>query len=158
LKEKHYLDSCVFLGFLNREPDKFIDCKNLIRAAEEGLIDAYTSDFTGAELVKIKDPNLSDEETEEIIQSVFNWSWLNLIAFEREVAYISRHLSRRYKLKPFDALHLATAIRHGVDYFNTTDKDDFVKKGIPLEVGLLPEYKNVRIQWPLVHGYTPEIF
>jgi predicted nucleic acid-binding protein len=158
LKEKHYLDSCIFLGYLNKEPDKFSDCYNLIRAAEVGIIDAYTSVFTGAELIKIKNSSLGDDEIEKIIQTVLNASWLNLISFEREVAYISRHLSRKYGLKPADAVHLATAIRFGVDYFDTTDLKDFASKDIPTEVGFLPEYKNITIQYPIVHGYTPELF
>src|SRR5919202_2988688 len=152
-KEKHYLDSCILIGFANQEPDKFTDCKNIIQAGEEGIIEVYTSTVTTAELAKIKNPNYSysDEEMEEIIESIFNWPWLNLVAYERETGKISRHLTRKYGLKPFDALHLATAIRQGVNYFDTTDINDYKKKSVPDVVGYPPDYGNVIIQRPIVH-------
>lgn len=159
-KEKHYFDSCILIGFANQEPDKFTECKNIIQAGEEGIIEVYTSTVTTAELAKIKNPkySYSDEEMEEIIQSIFNWTWLNLVAYERETGKISRHLTRKYGLKPFDALHLATAIRQRVNYFDTTDVNDYKKKSVPDAVGYPPDYANVIIQRPIVHGYTPSMF
>ena len=55
-KPLHYLDSCVFSGFLNgeAEPENFLECKTIIQAAEEGKIIAYTSAFTMGEVVYIK--------------------------------------------------------------------------------------------------------
>jgi predicted nucleic acid-binding protein len=157
-KEKHYFDSCILIGFANKEPEKFTECKNIIQAGEEGIIEVYTSAFTTAELAKIKNFSYSNEEMEEIIQQIFNWSWLNLVAFERETGKISRHLTREYGLKPFDALHLATAIRQRVNYFDTTDINDYKKKSIPDAVGYPPDYGSVIIQRPVVQGYTPSLF
>ena len=94
---------------------------------------------------------------EKIIQSLFSNLWINLVAFERETAEISRYLVRKYKLKPFDSLHLATAIRMQVDYFNTTDTK-MIKK-LPQTVSYLPNYpKEVMIQEPFIRGYQPRLF
>ncbi len=67
-KAQHYCDSCIFIGFLNQEPDKFQQCKDIIEAAELDYIKLYTSAFTMAEVVKIKVNNCSEIEQEQIIQ------------------------------------------------------------------------------------------
>jgi hypothetical protein len=60
-------------------------------------------------------------------------------------------------LKPFDSLHLATAIRMKVDYFNTTDTD-FLKK-FKEPICYLPNYpKKIIVQEPHVEGYQPLLF
>jgi predicted nucleic acid-binding protein len=89
-KPKHYCDSCVFIGFLNEEPDKFGKCKDILEAAEQDDIELYTSAFTMAEVIKIK--NLTTEKEEEVINSLFLSPWINLVQFERETAEISRYL------------------------------------------------------------------
>lgn len=156
-KSKHYLDACVLIGFLNEEENKYEECKNIIEAAESGFIEAFTSELTGAELVKVKSTsNLSDEEMEQIIATTLNWPWLQKIAFERDIAKISRHLCRSLNLKPMDASHLATAIKQGVDYFDTFD-GKFFQSNFPSAVGFPPRYSSVKIQRPLAHGYTPRI-
>jgi len=72
-KPKHYFDSGVFSGFLNgeTEPNNFNECEILIRAAEQGLIQAYTSAFSMGEVVYIKTlpekESLLEEEQEQII-------------------------------------------------------------------------------------------
>ena len=91
-QEQHYCDSCIFIGFLSQEPDKFQRCKNIIEAAESSYITLYTSTFTMAEVVKIKVNTLSETQQEKIIQSLFSNLWINLVAFERETAEISRYL------------------------------------------------------------------
>ncbi|QKQ75600.1 type II toxin-antitoxin system VapC family toxin [Nostoc sp. TCL240-02] len=155
-KQRHYCDSCVFLGFLNNESDKIYECKTILQAAEEGVIELFTSTFTMAEVIKIKGEAELDESKEHIIDQLFKQSWIKVVNFEREMAQINRHLVWTYKLKPFDALHLATAIRLKVDYFNTTDQA-LIKK-IPATVGYLADYPEVIVQKPHVEGYTPRLF
>jgi predicted nucleic acid-binding protein len=155
-KPKHYVDSCVLIGYLNEEPDKFRACRDVVKAAEEGLIEVFTSELTGIELIKLGDGNEYDEEElESIIEDfIHNSAWLRTVAFEREMAKIARYLRRKYKLKSFDAIHLSTAIRHRVDYFNTTDLTDFQKSHMPRTIGYSTEYDPVNIQYPCVEGYT----
>lgn len=153
--EKHYCDSCVFISFLNDEPDKFEECKNILLAAEQEKIELYTSAFTMSEVVYIKkDLTLSKQET--IINRLFANEWIKLVQFERETSEINRHLVRTYKLQPFDSLHLATAIRMRVDYFNTVDSKLINK--LPQEVNCLPNYpKNIIIQEPFIRGFQPPL-
>lgn len=155
-KERHYCDSCVFLGVLNNEPDKSYDCRTLLQAAEEGVIELVTSAFTMAEVIKIKGEAELDETKEHIIDQLFKQPWIKIANFEREMSQICRAITWKYNLKPFDALHLATAIRLKVNFFNTTDKSLISK--LPSHVGYAPAYSEVVIQWPGVNGYSPPLF
>ena len=154
-KERHYCDSCVFLGFLNNEPDKFDECRTVLCAAEEGVIELFTSQFTQAEVIKIKGQTELDESKENIIDQLFDQSWVKTANFEREMARICRSLCWTYGIKPYDALHIATAIRLRVDFFDTTDKPLMDK--LPERIGYLPDYPEVTIQRPFVNGYSPPI-
>lgn len=159
-KPLHYLDSGVFSGFLNgrAEPENFAECEAIIRAAEEGSIRAYTSAFTMGEVVYIKaEPEkgaLPVEMQEEIISQLLNSTWLERVSFEPDMAEINRYLLREYgggrkALKPYDSIHLATAIRMKVDYFDTID--DTLREWLPNTVSYPPRYpKPVIIQRPFV--------
>lgn len=159
-KPLHYLDSGVFSGFLNgeAEPDNFAECEAVIRAAEQGLIRAFTSAFTMAEVVYIKPAPgkeaLPVETQEEIIYQLLNSTWLERVSFEPDMAEINRYLLRQFgggkrALQPYDSVHLATAIRMKVDYFNTTDGE--LIKRLPNEINCPPRYlKLVVIQRPFV--------
>ncbi|MHC5731024.1 MAG: type II toxin-antitoxin system VapC family toxin, partial [Nostoc sp.] len=135
---------------LNNESDKVYECRTILQAAEEGVIELFTSAFTMAEVIKIKGEAELDESKEHVIDQLFKQSWIKVVNFEREMAQINRHLVWTYNLKPFDALHLATAIRLKVDYFNTTDQT-LIKK-IPATVGYLADYPGVIVQKPHVEG------
>jgi predicted nucleic acid-binding protein len=159
-KPLHYLDSGVFSGFLNgeAEPENFAECEPVIRAAEQGIVRAYTSAFTMAEVVYIKPApgktSLSVELQEEIIAALLNSTWLERVSFEPDMAEINRFLLRQYgggkrALQPYDSVHLATAIRMKVDYFNTIDGE--LMKRLPEKISYPPRYpKPVMIQRPFI--------
>ncbi|WP_039899681.1 type II toxin-antitoxin system VapC family toxin, partial [Microcystis sp. T1-4] len=133
---------------------------NILLAAEQGYIELYTSAFTMAEVVYIKSlkakRDLSDLEQENIINNLFSNEWIKLVGFERETSEINRYLIRSYKLQPFDALHLATAIRMKLDYFDTVDQKLIDK--VPQEVNFSPNYpKKVIIQKPFIEGFQPPL-
>lgn len=165
--QHHYLDSCVFSGFLNgeSEPNNFAECEAIIRAAEQGLIKAYTSTFTIAEVVYIKSvPNrqpLSIEEQEEIISQLFSSTWLERVGFEPDMAEINRYLIRKYGegrrgLKPYDSVHIATAIRMKVDFFNTVDNE--LIQRLPNSINYPPRYLDpVIIQRPFVDKFQMQL-
>ncbi len=162
-KPLHYLDSGVFSGFLNgeAEPENFAECEAVIQAAEQGVIRAFTSVFTMGEVVYIKSPPgkepLPVETQEEIISQLFNSPWLERVSFEPDMAEINRFLLRQYgggkrALQPYDSVHLATAIRMKVDYFNTIDGE--LIKRLPNSISYPPRYpKLVIIQRPFVDKF-----
>jgi predicted nucleic acid-binding protein len=111
-----------------------------------------------AEVVYIK-PALGKEplpvETqEEIISQLLNSTWLERVSFELDMTEINRYLLRQFgggkrALQPYDSVHLATAIRMKVDYFNTIDGE--LIRRLPNEISYPPRYlKPVIIQRPFV--------
>ena len=152
----HYFDSCIFSSFLNggAEPENFQACIPIIRAAENKKIKVFTSAFTMAEVVYIKtkpdQEQLSLDKQERIITELFLSPWIQTVGFEPDMAEINRHLLRRFGkdgLKPYDSLHISTAIRMRVDYFDTIDQK--LIDLLPREICCPPKYtKPVTIQRP----------
>jgi len=164
--EQHYCDSGVFISFFNKEPENYQKAKNLFLAAQGNQIELFTSTHTMAEVFYIKDEYyeqpLTDEEKEKVIKDLFNNDWIILIGFDRETAEISRHLCRKFQLSPFDALHLSTAVRKQVDYFDTFDNklENIIKNQSHNGVADSPPLynKGVILQEPVVHGWTNSLF
>jgi predicted nucleic acid-binding protein len=156
--KRHYCDSGVFISFLNEEPENLEKSKNLLLAAEANHIELFTSTHTMAEVVYIKDDSQNEEQQEKAIANLFNNHWISLIGFDREAAEVSRYLCRKFQLKPFDALHLATAIRNKMDYFDTFDNRLLknIKHHSPEGlIGYPPHYSDgVIVQEPSVEGWT----
>ncbi|AFY70049.1 PilT protein domain protein [Thalassoporum mexicanum PCC 7367] len=159
----HYCDACVILGFFNSEsePHNADECKILIRAAEEGQIRLVTSAFSESEVVNIKDPSdpksfVEGDIAERVIKEFFTMPWLEIAAYERETGEISRYLCRKYKTKPADATHVATAIQRKVDFFDTVDNT--LLDSYPEKVSFPPRYpKEIILQRPFVEGYDRSI-
>lgn len=164
--EQHYCDSGVFISFFNKEPKNYEQAKKLFLAAQGNQIELFTSTHTMAEVFYIKDDYheepLTDEEKEQVIKDFFNNDWITLIGFDRETAEISRYLCRKFRLKSFDALHLSTAVRKQIDYFDTYDKrlENIIKNQSTSGVAdFPPNYKKgVILQEPFVHGATGYLF
>lgn len=119
----HYWDSCTFLGFLKGEPDKLDACTSVLKHAEQGSIKIVTSSIALVEVIKLrrKPPILKDDE--EKIRRFFQHKWIILLDAERKVAELSRDIVWEHGLKPYDAIHVATAIRAKVDRIDTFDPD-----------------------------------
>ena len=142
-KERHYFDACIFSAFLNQtsEPDRYQECLPIMQAAERGEIMAFTSTLSLSEVIYIKgQPEISEEVQEEIIATLFRSPWLNLIAYEPEVAFLNRRIARKYRLKPIDTVHLASALRVKAIAFHTID--DKLIRAVPSGVHLLPDYSE----------------
>lgn len=87
-KKKHYLDTCIFIGYLNQEENKFSECNAVISAASEGFIEAFTSELIGVELIKLNGfPSGAENAMNQFLDDFISKShWLKLISFEREMA------------------------------------------------------------------------
>jgi predicted nucleic acid-binding protein len=145
-KEKHYLDACIFAAFLNQtsEVDNYQECLPVIQAAERQEIMAFTSTVSLSEVIYIKEsPEIREDVQEEIISKLFNSPWLNLISFEPVVAQVTRQIARKYKRKPLDTVHLASALRVGAKFFHTIDQK--LINSLPYGVDLSPDFSQTLI-------------
>lgn len=132
----HYWDSVVWLGILNKESDKLMTCLTLWQKAIEGDVKIVSSALTlteviylnGHQLITDESPHLSQQEVEEKITAFFEHDCIDLYSVERRIAEKARKLiwescDLEFKVKPKDAIHVATAAVANVDVLNTYDPD-----------------------------------
>lgn len=120
----HYWDTCNFISILKRDDPHYKKCIETIQEAEEERIKIVTSAITLAGVVKIggkRQPAFLESDESKLIETFFKNEYIIFRDFDRKTAEMSREISWRYKLKGFDAMHVATAIRAKVDFFETTD-------------------------------------
>ena len=128
-----YLDSSVFVAFLNNEmlPTSAVApraevARRILAEAEAGEYGIVTSVLTVAEVRRAS-------QAPSVLHGVpgnaglFGWSLIRLENLDLTIALASRDLGERYGLKPPDAIHLATALQHNCYELLVWD-DDFVRR------------------------------
>ena len=118
---KLYLDTCCF----NRPFDRMFQDKirfecdavlTIIKNCDDGMFDILKSDILDEEVGRI--PDLVKRFKVLMLYS----SATNHIEINEEIINRAKHFQQYSHIKPFDALHLATAEYANVDAFLTTDK------------------------------------
>jgi predicted nucleic acid-binding protein len=134
--KKPYLESSVFIAWIKGESipqtdaaGKEIGCENraeiakhILSLAEAGQFHVYTSSITITEVHKGnngKPASHSDSSTIDFFRSGF----FKVIDVDRTIAESAHRCCRTLRLKPYDAVHLACALRAGCDVLLTWDSD-----------------------------------
>ena len=134
-----YWDSCAFLSYVNAIPDRISALEALLDQSDKGEITIYTSTLSHAEVAFANSEKQSETLSPEIeIQISSLWADANLVTsveLHPAIALIGRDLmrdglTRGWRLKPLDAIHLATAqwlseVGFNVDEFHTYDTGIF---------------------------------
>ena len=100
------------------------DCPGIIQQAEAGILEIAVSEMAKAETAYLE--GLSDAQSELLIREFFSREYIIPISIDDPVSAIARDLVRKYrslKLRPPDAIHLATAILWRIPVLETTDPD-----------------------------------
>ncbi|HLJ13257.1 MAG TPA: type II toxin-antitoxin system VapC family toxin [Bryobacteraceae bacterium] len=117
-----YWDSDVFISRIQKTLGRIEDLRAITDAAERGDVTIVTSFLTEVEVVKLKELGLLDEETERMVAQFFENDYLSVRVVDRFVAEKARPIVRQFKLKPTDAVHVATALLMEVDVLHTYDE------------------------------------
>jgi predicted nucleic acid-binding protein len=126
-----YWDANVFLSYINGEPSRLPTIDTLLQQSSNGDFTVVTSTISLTEVAFAEMEKLGgalDEAVEQRIDALFaDRSVVSLIEFHEGVARDARRLMRRamvqgLSLKPPDAIHLASALRLGVDMLHTYDR------------------------------------
>ena len=130
-----YLDTNVFIYFLDRNPDYFRLVAPVIEAVEAGLIIGCTGDVTIAEIL-VKPYQSGNLKLVASIKAFFRMeNFLTISPHDAETFDLTAQLRAKDNRKFIDALHCATAIRAGCMSLITNDKG--IKSSDSLEVILL---------------------
>ena len=112
-----YLDSSVFVAFLNEESIPTADgtprievARRILAQAAAGTHRIVTSALSIAE-VRIF-PNATAGSRPPAGAGIFGLPNAHIVDVDTDIASMARQLGIEYNLKPPDAIHLATAIRH----------------------------------------------
>ncbi len=133
------LDSALFIYHLESHPAYSPLTKVVFEGIEAGIWAGITSAITLMELtVRPWQLNRGDiaREYEALL---VNFPNLTLAIVDREVARRAAQLRAAYRLRPADALQIATCLAHQGDVFLTNDRR-LARLGPDLEVLILDDY------------------
>jgi predicted nucleic acid-binding protein len=133
---KPYIESSVFIALIKGESVPQIDAdgnevgrenrgdiaKHILALAEAGGFSVYTSTITITEVHKGNGVGTSSESGSKAID-FFRNEFFKIIDVDRTTAEAAHRLCRLHRLKPYDAVHLACALRAGCDVLLTWDTD-----------------------------------
>ncbi|WP_433793288.1 type II toxin-antitoxin system VapC family toxin [Actinoplanes sp. CA-252034] len=118
---KVYVDTCIYINVIKREPGLWADSLKVLLAAERGDIRLVASTLLLAEIGSWNgtvDPISRDQILSGYLENLpVEWAELDLFT-----THEARTLCDRYRMRGADAVHLATAIRRKADYLVTRDK------------------------------------
>jgi len=116
-----YLDTNIFVYFLDRNPDFFDVVRPLIEAIDSGKITGVTGDAAPAETL-VKPYRTGNLELVAAIRGFFGTEgFLSMQPHDGETFDLAAQLRGQRGMKFIDALHYATAIRSGCSFFITND-------------------------------------
>ena len=127
-----YIDSNVFIYpvIYNESTEKLAkEAKKILVKIAEGDLEASTSFLTWDEIVwvvrKTVDKRSAVKEGEKFLQ----FPKLEMLEINKNVILTAQDLIDRYKLRPRDAIHVASALENGIKEIISDDPDlDVVKE------------------------------
>jgi predicted nucleic acid-binding protein len=116
------LDTCIFIYHLEIHPRYQMLTQELLAGVQAGRQTAITSTVTVMELTvrpwQVGRPAVAREYEALLV----HFPHLTLADVTRDVARRAAQLRARYRLRPADALQVATALVHGATAFVTNDR------------------------------------
>lgn len=118
-------DSSVILSYLAGYELVAEHCQLIVEQAERGEVEIVVSTLAAAEVAYLD--GYSTGASEDMIREFFGRDYIILVAVDAPLAALARSLVSRYRnemrIKPADAIHLATAIQLNLPVLETTDGD-----------------------------------
>jgi predicted nucleic acid-binding protein len=139
MTRRRYWDSDCFIGWLAAEPDKVDDCRTVIRAAERGELVIVTSSLSIAEVVKLRHRKPIPPADADQVRKFFRQPYIVIRELDRFLGEEAQSMVWNHGVDPKDAVHVATALRVGVEQLDTFDEHLIGKSGAignpPLLIG-----------------------
>jgi predicted nucleic acid-binding protein len=129
--KKVYWDANAWIGLINRDPEKVKALEVFYQAAKRGDVEIWTSVISNVEVYKMKDdPDAprSLEEQNKRVDEVLHQPFVKPIEVNDLIIWDARNLLQTYPAlrKPYDAVHLASALRWDVHAMHTYDRENLL--------------------------------
>jgi predicted nucleic acid-binding protein len=126
-KPRYYWDACAWIALIQRETGRIDALEHIIKEAQDGNVEIWTSNFTLAEVYKrpCDDQPVGLTSAEDIpFEDYIAQTFVQRAQVDLDVGTLARRLLRKYPVivKPQDGIHLATALLNSVDELHTFDR------------------------------------
>ena len=122
-RQIRYWDADCFLAWLKAEPEKATSCRGAVTGASKGEIMLVTSALTLVEVIKLKGRQHVTKADAKLISDFFKNEFIRVQNVDRYIAELARNLIWNHEsLQPKDAIHVATAVKHEIERFDTFDE------------------------------------
>jgi predicted nucleic acid-binding protein len=113
-------DPCVIHDYLDGTPRAAPHAKHIVDAARRGELDIWVATFAHVEVAYLASEK-DTRKTEKIITNFFEESYIVPVGLDPFVSKRARELIRTYHISGKDAVHVASALVHGVPIVETFD-------------------------------------
>lgn len=121
-RRSQYWDSCLFIEFLTKQvPQRAKPLRHLFEQASKGHLEIVVSNLV---LTEVQPNSATDGDSLRAVSDLLevNRPYVRFYAVSRQIALDARALALAHQtITCPDAIHIATAIRAGVDEFLTYD-------------------------------------
>ena len=144
-----YWDSDVIIHRIQRTPDHIDILEYLTSEAENNRLLIVVSTFTIVEVNRSNSLPPLTEEQDKLISDYFENDYIVIRPLTIPIAKLARDIARTYRIKPKDAVHVATSVFWKVPLMHTYDKDLCSKTDLISDPPLKIENPNYINQVPL---------
>lgn len=123
-------DSCVFIHRIQRTADRISILEQVSYAAESDKIVLVTSALSIAEVAKLDHKKPLSAKEEKAIKEFFENDFIELVTVDRFVGELARTIVRDHRLKPGDAVIVASAILGEASMLHTYDENVLKRDGL----------------------------
>jgi predicted nucleic acid-binding protein len=123
-----YFCANAWLSLIKKEEGRYQPIEQVILAAKKGECEIWTSTISVAEVYKSHAEAKAAVESDKMIDTLFEQGHVRMVAADLLITKDARTLLREHNglKKPFDAIHLATALRYNCDELHTFDGENLL--------------------------------
>jgi len=123
MTKRIYFCANAWISLIKKEVGRYEAIEQIITFARKGECQIWTSTISIAEVYKSSAAGAAAVASDDMIDALFEQGYVQMVSADFIIAKEARKLLRAHPSlkKPFDAIHLATAVRHNCDVFHTFD-------------------------------------